>query len=112
MAEPIFFPCTGPVSLFAPSRPTRAALPPGPNAGAPIFASAPLETAGPGDLAYMDNAKYADAPAATRAGACFVSKRFADRVPDGTVALVAEQPYDAFAQVLARLYPSAMRPGS
>jgi UDP-3-O-[3-hydroxymyristoyl] glucosamine N-acyltransferase len=112
MAEPIFFPCAGPVSLFEAAQLTRVELPAGADEGALIFAAAPLETAGPGDLAYMDSAKYADALAATRAGACFVSKRFADRVPDGTVALVTEQPYDAFAQVLARLYPSAMRPGS
>jgi UDP-3-O-[3-hydroxymyristoyl] glucosamine N-acyltransferase len=60
----------------------------------------------------MDSAKYAHALATTGAGACFVSKRFADRVPGGTVALVTQHPYDAFAQVLARLYPGAMRPGS
>ena len=39
-----------------------------------------------------------------------VSKRFAGRVPAGTVALVTPQPYEVFAQALARLYPSAMRP--
>ncbi len=40
---------------------------------------APLETAGPDDLAYMDNASYAEALGATRAGACLVSPRFAGR---------------------------------
>lgn len=79
--------------------------------GARVFASvAPLDTAGPGDLAYMDNPRYGDALAATAAGACLVSPRFAERVPAGTAALVTREPYRVFAQVLARLYPTAVRP--
>jgi UDP-3-O-[3-hydroxymyristoyl] glucosamine N-acyltransferase len=112
MAEPIFFPRAAPLSLAEIAQLAGVALPDGADGDTPIVDAAPLETAGPGELAYMDNAKYAEAIAATRAGACFVSKRFAARIPAGTVALVTPQPYDAFAKVLARLYPGAMRPGS
>jgi UDP-3-O-[3-hydroxymyristoyl] glucosamine N-acyltransferase len=73
---------------------------------------APLENAGPGDLAYMDNPAYVGALAATRAAACLVTPRYASKVPSHTVALVTPQAYRVFAQVLAVLFPSAMRPES
>ena len=73
---------------------------------------APLDQAGPGALAFLDNAKYADLLRATRATACLVPARYADRIPVGTVALVAAEPYRACAQVLGRLFPAALRPGS
>ncbi len=60
----------------------------------------------------MDNARYGDALAATRAGACLVSPRFAARCPAGTVALVSRDPYRAYAALLGRLHPDALRPGS
>lgn len=73
---------------------------------------APLDEAGPGDLAFFDNPKYLDALLATRALACFVTERFAARVPKPTLALVTPEPYRAFAIVLAHLFPEAMKPGS
>jgi UDP-3-O-[3-hydroxymyristoyl] glucosamine N-acyltransferase len=112
MAEPIFFPRAAPLSLAEVASFARAELPAGADGAALIADAAPLETAGPGDLAYMDNAKYAGALAATRAGVCLVSTRFAARAPPETVALVTPQPYEAFAKALARLYPGAVRPGS
>ena len=69
-----------------------------------------LEDAGPTDVAYMDHGRYADALAATRAGLCLVGQRYAHGVPTGTVALVVRDPYGAYAAVLRRLYPSALRP--
>jgi UDP-3-O-[3-hydroxymyristoyl] glucosamine N-acyltransferase len=41
-----------------------------------------------------------------------VSSRFAAKVPSSTVAVVTPQPYRVFAQVLALLFPSSVRPGS
>lgn len=73
---------------------------------------APLQDAGPGDLSYMDNSRYTDALAATRAGICLVSKRYAALVPPTTVALIVREPYRAYAAVLTRFYPDALRPGS
>ncbi len=82
--------------------------------GAPdllIESVASLEEAGPRDLSYMDNARYADALTATRAGLCLVSARFAPKVSAGTYALVVAEPYRTYASVLGRLYPDALRPG-
>ncbi len=73
---------------------------------------APLETAGPTDIAYMDNAKYQDALAATRAGVILVSRRFAPRAPSGAAVFVCADPQRAYARCLAAIYPSAMRPAS
>jgi UDP-3-O-[3-hydroxymyristoyl] glucosamine N-acyltransferase len=112
MAEPLFFPRAAPLSLAELAQFAGAELPEGIDGAALVADAAPLETAGPGDLAYMDNARYADTLLSTRAGVCLVSKRFAGRVPPTTVALVTPHPYEAFAKALARLYPGAMRPGS
>jgi UDP-3-O-[3-hydroxymyristoyl] glucosamine N-acyltransferase len=60
----------------------------------------------------MDNPAYVGALAATRAGACLVTPRYAAKVPSHTVAIVTPQAYRVFAQVLAVLFPSAMRPES
>ncbi|MFL5154282.1 MAG: UDP-3-O-(3-hydroxymyristoyl)glucosamine N-acyltransferase [Microvirga sp.] len=88
------------------------ALPAGADAGRLMRGAAALEGAQADQIAYMDNAKYADALAATRAGVCLVSAKFARGVPVGTVALVCKEPYRAYAKVVTRLYPGAVRPQS
>jgi UDP-3-O-[3-hydroxymyristoyl] glucosamine N-acyltransferase len=60
----------------------------------------------------MDNPAYVPVLASTRAGACLVSPRYAAKVPPGTVALVTREPYRVFADVLAALFPSSLRPDS
>ena len=55
---------------------------------------------------------YVAALSATRAAACLVTPRYAAKVPAHTVALVTPLAYRVFAQVLALLFPSAMRPES
>jgi UDP-3-O-[3-hydroxymyristoyl] glucosamine N-acyltransferase len=73
---------------------------------------APLDTAGPGALTFFDNPKYLDALAATRASACVVAPRYADRVPGGTLALVTSEPYRALAKVLSEMFPASVAPQS
>ena len=111
MAEHSFFAPAAQLSLADVAEIAGVAVPD----GAPervVSNVAPLEEAGPGDLSYMDNARYVDALAATRAGICLVSKRFAASIPAGTIALVVREPHRAYAQVLTRLYPDSLRPGS
>jgi UDP-3-O-[3-hydroxymyristoyl] glucosamine N-acyltransferase len=112
MTDPTFFPQTRTLILREVAEMAGAALPDGADGERELTGVAPLETAGPNDLAYMDNPAYAAALATSRAGACLVSRRFAAKVPGGTVAIVTPEPYRVFAQVLALLFPSAMRPGS
>jgi UDP-3-O-[3-hydroxymyristoyl] glucosamine N-acyltransferase len=72
----------------------------------------PLDSARPGALVFLDNPKYAGDLAATRASACLVQARYRHLVPAHTAALVTREPYGAFALVLGRLYPTALRPST
>jgi UDP-3-O-[3-hydroxymyristoyl] glucosamine N-acyltransferase len=87
-----------------------------PSAGAPpdrrITDIAPLDRAGPADLTFLDTAKFANLLAKTRAGACLIAERFADRAPPGLCVLVAREPYRAFVTVARVLFPDALRPSS
>ncbi|KQP60238.1 UDP-3-O-(3-hydroxymyristoyl)glucosamine N-acyltransferase [Methylobacterium sp. Leaf112] len=112
MADPIFITPDTTLSLGAIAEAAGVSLPPAADAQAIFNGAAPLESAGPSDIAYMDNARYGDALAQTRAGVCLVSPRFAARVPTGTIALITRDPYRSYAGLLARLYPEAMRPAS
>lgn len=112
MSDPIFFRPMATLSLGEIAEAAGVSLPEGVDASGVISRAAPLESAGPGDIAYMDNARYGDALARTQARACLVSKRFSARVPATTVALVVRDPYRVFAGLLARFHPNAMRPGS
>jgi UDP-3-O-[3-hydroxymyristoyl] glucosamine N-acyltransferase len=73
---------------------------------------APLDHAGPGDLTFLDNAKYADQLARTRAGACLMDARFAKQAPKGLIVLRTPEPYRAFVAVARQLFPDALRPAS
>jgi UDP-3-O-[3-hydroxymyristoyl] glucosamine N-acyltransferase len=73
---------------------------------------APIDRAGPGDLTFLDNPRYAATLSQTRASAVLLQPRYSARAPAGCVALSTGEPYRAFAQVLIRLFPSAASPGS
>jgi UDP-3-O-[3-hydroxymyristoyl] glucosamine N-acyltransferase len=73
---------------------------------------AALDQAGPFDLAFLDNPKYADQLAGTRAGVCLIGPRFADAAPAGMVVLVVREPYRAFVAVARAMFPDALRPSS
>jgi UDP-3-O-[3-hydroxymyristoyl] glucosamine N-acyltransferase len=70
----------------------------------------PLDLAGGGDVTFIDNRKYLDALAGTRAAACLVAPTLVARVPAGIVPLVTKAPYQSFALALQLFYPEAMRP--
>ncbi len=71
---------------------------------------AALDHAGPSDLAFLDNPKYAGQLAETAAGLCLISQRFAAAPPPGLACLVVREPYRAFVAVARALFPSALRP--
>lgn len=70
---------------------------------------AALERAGPRDLAFYDNPRYADELRKTRAGACLLRAGAFARAPAGLAALIVEDPYRAFARIAARLVPDSLR---
>jgi UDP-3-O-[3-hydroxymyristoyl] glucosamine N-acyltransferase len=67
---------------------------------------APLQTAGPTEVSFLDNRKYASALAGTRAGAVLVHPDLAPRVPAGTVPMLTPDPYPAWARVAALFHPA------
>lgn len=73
---------------------------------------APLDRAGPSDLAFLDTAKYADALMSTQAGACLTTQRFEKQAPSGVNVLRTQEPYRAFVAVARKLYSHALRPSS
>ena len=87
-----------------------------PRNGTPLDRSigniAPLDRAGPHDLSFLDNPKYADHFAATRAGVCLTTARLEKNTPKGLAVLHARDPYRAFVMVMRELYPEALRPSS
>ncbi|KAB1076051.1 UDP-3-O-(3-hydroxymyristoyl)glucosamine N-acyltransferase [Methylobacterium planeticum] len=112
MSDPVFFTGRISLSLGEIAEAAGVSLPIDTDPAARFSGAAPLESAGPSELAYMDNARYGDALAATGAGACLVSPRFAGRVPAATIALVTRDPYRAYAALLARMHPDAVRPAA
>ncbi len=71
---------------------------------------APLDAAGPSDIAFLDNAKYSGDLAATGAGVCLLAPRFEAGAPDRLAVLITEEPYRAFVAVTRALFPSALQP--
>jgi UDP-3-O-[3-hydroxymyristoyl] glucosamine N-acyltransferase len=106
MADPRFFERAGPYTLDDLARLTGARLHDQASGGRPMADVAPLETAGPDDLAFLDNRKYAEAFAASRAGAAFVDERMAGKAPPGMALLIAKEPYKAFARAAQAFYPA------
>ena len=73
---------------------------------------APLDTAVGSEISFLDKAKFLDALAVTRAGACFISPRFETKAPQGLTVLVTPEPYRAFIAVTRALFPDVLRPTS
>jgi UDP-3-O-[3-hydroxymyristoyl] glucosamine N-acyltransferase len=78
--------------------------------GRTITGVATIVDAGPTEVCQLSAAKYASAAAATNAGACLCTERFAPMLPPTTVALIVADPHRAMAELLAKLYPQALRP--
>jgi UDP-3-O-[3-hydroxymyristoyl] glucosamine N-acyltransferase len=73
---------------------------------------APIDRAGPQDLTFLDNVRYADKLASTRAGACLLAPRLEKGAPETLAVLRSRDPYRAFVAVMRELYPEAKRPSS
>ena len=112
MADPRFFTAAGPFDLAAIAARVGGTLAAGHDGGRLFAGVAPLESAGPDQVSFLDNRRYLEAYGDSRAGACFVAARHAPAAPQGMVAIVCEQPYLAFALAARMFHPPARpRPG-
>ena len=112
MSEPRFYSSSRPLRVREIAELAGAPVPAGEAAERCVTGIAALDRAGPKDLAFLDNPKYARDLPGTRAGVCLTTARFAPRVPAGTVALVTREPYRAFVAAASALFPDALRPSS
>ncbi|MGH7119389.1 MAG: UDP-3-O-(3-hydroxymyristoyl)glucosamine N-acyltransferase [Acetobacteraceae bacterium] len=107
--DPRFYAASGPLSLSSVAAAVGASPP---NEERLLRGVAPLQTAGPGEVSFLDNPRYLAALEATRAGAVVLRPEMAGRVPAGTTPILVAEPYQAWARV-AQLFhpPPPPRPG-
>jgi UDP-3-O-[3-hydroxymyristoyl] glucosamine N-acyltransferase len=73
---------------------------------------APLDAAGPSDLAFFDKPRFSVEAAKTHAGACLTTAALAPQLPPRVAALIVREPYRAFVTVARELFPESLRPSS
>jgi UDP-3-O-[3-hydroxymyristoyl] glucosamine N-acyltransferase len=73
---------------------------------------AAIDLAGPHDLSFVENFKFAGELARTRAGAVLTTDRFESQAPAGLAVLRARKPYEAFVIVMRQLYSDSLRPSA
>jgi UDP-3-O-[3-hydroxymyristoyl] glucosamine N-acyltransferase len=112
MTEPLFFERPNGLTAQEIAALTGAVARPGAALERRVSGIAALNLAGPRDLAFLQNPKYAAPFATTRAGMCLTTERFADTAPPDVAVLVTPAPYRAFVAVAQALYPTALRPSS
>ncbi|MEX2632303.1 MAG: UDP-3-O-(3-hydroxymyristoyl)glucosamine N-acyltransferase [Tistlia sp.] len=114
MADPRFFQCAGPLGLGRIAEIAGAEIDDSragdADAERPFEDVAPLDTAGPRDIAFLDNRRYLPAFGSSSAGACIVAAEHAARAPEGMILLVTATPYTAYARVAAAFYPNPQTP--
>jgi UDP-3-O-[3-hydroxymyristoyl] glucosamine N-acyltransferase len=112
MTEPLFFKVARSLTLAEIAALTGAQLGDGVPLDRAIRNIAPLDSAGPNDLTFFDNARYLDELAGTRAGACLLAPRFVKKARPDLAVLLVREPYRAFVAVARTLFPGSLRPSS
>lgn len=106
MADPRFFKVAGPFTVGDLAAISGATPAEGADLEHMVHDVAPLDAAGPEHLSFLDNRRYVDAFAVSRAGACLVHPDFAGRAPAGMAVLVSRAPYKAYALAAQAFYPA------
>ena len=106
MADPRFFGRAGPFALGALAELSGGRLL-RPDDGARLFYDvSPLETAGPEEVSFLENRRYAEAFMRSTAGAAVVDEWAAERAPPAMALIVSNEPYKAYALVAQAFYPT------
>jgi UDP-3-O-[3-hydroxymyristoyl] glucosamine N-acyltransferase len=110
MSEPVFLRDARGLTLGEIAALTGAATPAEPSRR--ILNVAAVDRAGPNDLSFFDNKRYAAAAAASHAGACLTTAALAKTLPERVAALIVREPYRAFVIAARAMFPHALRPSS
>ncbi len=103
--DPRFFARSGPHPLRALAEAAGGVLADGADPERLIDSVAPLQSATAGQVSFLDNRRYGPALDATMAGAVIVAPAMRARVPAGSAAIVADDPYVGWARVAALFHP-------
>ncbi|HQT68343.1 MAG: UDP-3-O-(3-hydroxymyristoyl)glucosamine N-acyltransferase [Rhodospirillales bacterium 20-60-12] len=98
-----FFASTGPYRLAELA--ATLGLDPPADPACLISSIAPLQIAGPGQISFLDNRRYASALGTCRASAVIVHPDMAARVPASCIALMTREPYLAWATIARLFHP-------
>jgi UDP-3-O-[3-hydroxymyristoyl] glucosamine N-acyltransferase len=98
-----FFARSGPHNLAVVAEAARGVAPP---VDLMLKGVAPLQAAGPSEVSFLDNRRYAALLEKTGAGAVILHPDMQSRLPSTAVAVVTTQPYEAWARVTALFHPS------
>lgn len=102
LGNPRFFHRSGPYSLAAVASAARGIAD---EVELLLEGLAPLQMAGPREVSFLDNRRYASELDQTLAGAVIVHPNMAARVPPTAMTIVTSEPYAAWARVAALFYP-------
>lgn len=110
MADPHFFRNAGPLTLGRLATVTGASLSDPALADRAVADVAPLDRAGADQVGFIDNVKYREQFAASKAGACFAAPAMAQYAPKGMALLLSDRPYRAYALAAQAFYPDEISP--
>lgn len=106
MVETRFFRRAGPFSLEELAEAAGGELAQSELHGRMILDVASLDDAGPGDITFLDNTRYADRLKHSKAGACILDPKNRGKAPPGMALLLSKKPYVIYAKIAAKFYPS------
>ncbi|MDH5747840.1 MAG: UDP-3-O-(3-hydroxymyristoyl)glucosamine N-acyltransferase [Rhodospirillales bacterium] len=109
MADPRFYSVAGPFTIRELEAISLAHVPDGVKIDEEsIYVDvAPLDSAGPEHVSFLDNKIYVPAFSKTRAGVCLVHPDLVSRAPENTILLVTPEPYHGYARIARAFYPLA-----
>ncbi len=110
MADPRFFSVAGPFTLNEIATLVGAEIGGGGEGRLVLRDVAPLDTAGPDQLSFLDNRKYIDAFRKCAAGAIIVMPDLVGEAPKGAALLLSKDPYRAYAKAAQAFYPDRLPP--
>ncbi len=105
MPDPRFHHRSGALKLGKLAGIAGAALGPGADPEKIIDDVASLDQAGALDISFLDNVRYKEQFAATKAGACIIAPEMQNIAPTGVALLLTKHPYKAYALAAQAFYP-------
>ena len=106
MADPVFFNRAGPFPLHELAVIAEAEIHGTDDKNITFEDVAAIDSAGKGEVSFLDNKKYIEAFTKSNAGACIVHPDYVARAPGGMILLVTKNPYQAYAKVAQAFYPT------